>query len=73
VEAAVAQVELTATIGKTDRRVLASFTVSASESAAAEPADRARGGARRRVRARGRQSWRTGPLRRSARQPPAGG
>ncbi len=31
----VAQVELTATIGKTDRRVLASFTVSASESAAA--------------------------------------
>jgi len=30
----VAQVELTATIGKTDRRVLASFTVSASESAA---------------------------------------
>ncbi len=30
----VAQVELTATIGKTDRRVLASFTVAASESAA---------------------------------------
>lgn len=30
----VAQVELSATIGKTDRRVLASFTVSASESAA---------------------------------------
>ena len=30
----VAQVELTATIGKTDRRVLASFTVSESESAA---------------------------------------